>query len=344
MVLRAPRLLALSAPLLFTLAASGGADGSPVAGTVTPPGGEAPAGEYPRTIDHAHGSTVIEAEPERIVTIGYTDQDFVLAFGVTPLAVTHWYGDYEGATWPWASDLIGDTPPEVLNEGTFDGSANFNYEAISVLEPDLILGLYIDVDAVAYDLLSAIAPTVVRPAEYPDFGVPWQESTRIVGDILGRPEQAEELIADVDQQLAEAAAVHPEFAGTTAAVVELFEPGQTHVRSLNDPRTQLLTALGFVLPEHLVELTDGTDAAPVSDELMELLDLDLLVWNVGYDPDLRAEIEAKPLYSQLDVVRRGHSVFIEDPLVSGALTWGTVLSIPFAVDSLVPQLADALAD
>jgi iron complex transport system substrate-binding protein len=34
-------------------------------------------------------------------------------------------------------------------------------------------------------------------------------------------------------------------------------------------------------------------------------------------------------------------VFVEDPTVSGARSWGTVLSLPYAVDAIVPQLADA---
>jgi iron complex transport system substrate-binding protein len=339
----ARRLLALTAPLLIALAACGSDDGatdttSPALATVAPAG---PA--YPVTVEHARGSTVIEAPPERIVTIGYSDQDFLLAFGVAPIAVTDWYGDYPSSTWPWATELLGDAQPEVLNQGTFDGSANFNYEAITALDPDLIIGLYIDVDDNAYGLLSAIAPTVVRTAEYPDFGMPWQASTRLVGEVLGQSERAEELIAEVDAAFTEAATAHPEFSGMTALVAEQFEPGSSFVRSANDPRTKILTSLGFVFPDDLAELTGDLDGAPVSDEQMALLDRDLLVWNVGHEPALRAEIEAKPLYAQLEVVKSGRSVFIEDPLVAGALTWGTVLSIPYALDAIVPQLADALA-
>jgi iron complex transport system substrate-binding protein len=351
------RLLGVTAPFLLVLAACGGDDdgGDDEAATTTAPAvttegassdastttGGAAAG-YPVTVEHAHGSTTIEHPPERIVTLGYNDQDFLLAFDVTPVAVTDWYGDYEHATWPWAQDRLGDRKPEVLNKGMFTGEANFNYEAITALEPDLILALYIDVDDTAYDLLSAIAPTVARTSEYPDFGMPWQATTRLVGEVLAQPDRAEEMIADVDQLFEEAAAAHPEFAGKTAAVAEQFEGGSSFVRSANDQRTKILTSLGFVFPDDLAELTGDLDGAEVSDEQMALLDVDVLVWNVGHEPTLRAEIEAKPLYSQLEVVKAGHSIFIEDPLVSGALTWGTVLSIPYALEALVPQLATAL--
>ena len=338
-------LLALIAPVLLVLAACGGDDSGDGSSSSDAPGTTVgdQVGGYPLTVEHAHGATTIEAAPQRIVTLGYNDQDFLLAFDVTPIAVTDWYGDYEYATWPWAQDRLGDATPEVLNQGSFTGEANFNYEAITALDPDLILGLYIDVDATAYDLLTAIAPTVVRTAEYPDFGMPWQATTRLVGEVLAQPDRAEQLIADVDQLFTDAAAAHPEFAGQTAAVAEQFEGGSSFVRSANDQRTKILTSLGFVFPDDLAELTGDLDGAEVSDEQMTLLDRDFLVWNVGHEPALRAEIEAKPLYSQLEVVKAGHSIFIEDPLVAGALTWGTVLSIPYALEALVPQFAAALA-
>ncbi len=298
-------------------------------------------GTFPATVAHAHGETVVEAMPERIVTVGYSDQDAVLAFGVTPIAVTDWYGDQEFATWEWAQDELGDAEPEVLNEGEFTGTADYDLEQLRVLEPDLIIGLYTDMDADQYADLSAIAPTIAPSADFPEYGMPWQEATRMVGAALGRPERAEELIEEVDAQVAAAAEAHPEFAGQEGVVAEVFEPGSSFVRSATDPRTKLLEGLGFVLPEDLAELAGDADGAPVSDEQMDLLDRDLVVWNVGHDDTLRAQVEEKPLYETLEVVRAGRSVFVEDPTVAGALTWGTVLSIPYALDELVPLLAAA---
>ena len=89
-----------------------------------------------------------------------------------------------------------------------------------------------------------------------------------------------------------------------------------------------------MLPEDLAEM--------VGDEQMELLDRDLLVWNIGHEPELRADIESKPLYDGLEVFQAGRSILIEDQLIADALTWGTVLSLPYAVEHLVPQLAEAV--
>ncbi len=333
--------LALTVPLL--LVACGGDDGDGSAtGESSPSAAGAGDGEFPASVEHRYGTTELTEAPERVITLGFSDQDAVLAFNVAPIAVTDWYGGYDHATWPWAEDELGDAEPLVMNEGTFTGMQAFDYETIAELEPDLIIGLYTGMTQEEYDTLSVIAPTVASSPDYPEYGMPWQETTRIVGQILGQADRAEELIADVDAQFAEAAAANPEFEGVEMVVAELFEPGSSFVRSATDPRTVFMTQLGFVLPDDLAELAGDLDGAPVSDELMTQLDRELLIWSIGHEPDLRTQIEEKPLYDQLQVVQDGRVLYIEDPLVAGALTWSTVLSLPYALEQLVPQLAETV--
>lgn len=227
---------------------------------------EAEEGAFPATVPHRHGETVVEEMPEKVVTVGYSDQDAVLAFGVQPVAVTDWYGDKEFATWDWAADELGDAEPEVLNQGEFTGTADYDLEQLRLIDPDLIIGLYTDMDAEQYADLTAIAPTIAPSADFPEFAMPWQAVTETVGLALGQPERAAEMIADVEEQLATAAEEHPEFAGQEGMVAEVFEPGTSFVRSKGDPRTQLIEGLGFVLPDDLAELAGDEDGAQVSDE------------------------------------------------------------------------------
>jgi len=74
----------------------------------------ADAAAFPVTIPHKFGSTTIEAEPERVVSIGYNEHDFLLALGVIPVALRDWYGEQPNSVWPWAQDELGDATPEVL--------------------------------------------------------------------------------------------------------------------------------------------------------------------------------------------------------------------------------------
>lgn len=295
---------------------------------------------FPVTVTHSKGDTVVAAAPQRVVTVGFSDQDPVLAMGVRPVGVTDWYGEHPFATWPWAQDELGDATPTVLNRGTFTGTPEYRYEEIAALQPDLIVGLYTSMDDPQFQTLSKIAPTIAPPAGFPEWGAPWPEYTRLAGRALGRPDRAEELIAGIDARLA--AGARPEFTGRTAVVAERLEAGQTFVRSPNDQRSQLLAGLGFTIPAEIGELAGDKDGATISDEQLGLLDRDVLLWNTGFEPTIRAQIEAAPLYPGLKVVQAGRSVFVDDPLVSAAWTWGTVLSLPTVIDTLATTLAAVL--
>jgi iron complex transport system substrate-binding protein len=329
---------ALGALGLLTACGAGGSTSAstPAAG---PPGAQ---GAFPLTVEHSKGTTEIASAPQRVVTVGFSDQDPVLAMGVRPVGVTDWYGEYPYATWPWAQDELGDAQPTVLNKGAFTGTPDYRYEDIAALQPDLIIGLYTSMDDTQYQTLSRIAPTVAPPAGYPEWGAPWQEYTRLAGRALGNPGRAEELIAGIDAQLAAARAANPQFQGRSAVVAERFEGGRSFVRKPGDPRSQLVAALGFTIPPEIAELPGEVDGATVSDEQMSLLDRDVLLWNTGFSPEVRADAEAAPLYPQLEVVKAGRSVFVEDPMISAAWTWGTVLSLPSVIDALVAQLSAVL--
>ncbi|MDP3890685.1 MAG: iron-siderophore ABC transporter substrate-binding protein, partial [Nocardioides sp.] len=77
----------LSALLALTTAAcSTGSTATPT--TTSDSSSEADANAYPVTIEHAFGSTTIEEEPTRVVTLGWTDHDVVLSLGVVPVGAT----------------------------------------------------------------------------------------------------------------------------------------------------------------------------------------------------------------------------------------------------------------
>jgi len=77
-------------------------------------------------------------------------------------------------------------------------------------------------------------------------------------------------------------------------------------------------------------------------EQVGLLDRDVVVWNAGFASELPARLQADPVYPTLRVAREGRDVVVTDQVLSGALTWSTVLSIPLAIDRLVPQLSAAV--
>jgi iron complex transport system substrate-binding protein len=323
---------------LFVLATACGGDDDDAAAapssTAAPGDSGDSASEFPVAVPHRFGTTQVTAEPERVVTVGLSDQDAVLALGIRPVGVVDWYGGYEDAVWPWQEELFGAERPSVVGD-----ASSLNLEAIAELDPDLILGLYSGMTEEDYELLAAIAPTVAQPADYDDYLAPWRVSTELIGQALGRPGAANALIADVEGLFAEARAEHPELAGRSAVAAAFNSPGRYYIYEPEDPKNQFLEALGFVIPDDISALP-GEEGNEVSAERFDLIDQDLVVWFTSTTPELIPELEESPVYQQLDVHTEGRDLFLDadDTVLNGAISWSTVLSLPIAIEELVPRL------
>lgn len=327
---RLRRRLAVAAALpLVAITAACGSSSEAASPAAAPEAGSA----FPVSVEHKYGTTTVEEEPTRVVSVGFADQDAVLAFGVAPVGIRDWYGEQPDATWPWAQDELGDAEPVVLPAGEIDA------EAVAALEPDLIVGVTSGMTEADYATLSQIAPTVPQSAEFVDYGQPWQENTRMIGTALGQAERAEELIAEVEARFEQAQADHPELVGKTAAVAVSFEAGTINAYGPSDVRGRLLTDLGMQLPEPVVTSAADSFFATFSLEQLPQLDGDALVWG-SYDADALARIAALPLRSSLEVTQGGE-VFL-DETESGAASFSSVLSLPALLDTLVPRLAAAV--
>ncbi|MET8032410.1 ABC transporter substrate-binding protein [Streptomyces sp. NPDC005345] len=335
--LRGTRLAAAlaSALLLFgTVAACGSSDGSGA-------GSEKPAGAnkaFPVTIAHKYGSTTVKAEPRRIVTVGLTDQDSVLALGKVPVGTTEWLGGYKGAIGPWATDKLGDaTSPTVLK----DTGTGPQTEKIAALHPDLILAVYGGLTKAQYTTLSKFAPVVAQPKEYNDFGVPWQKQTEIIGKALGQEARATSVVNAVEADFKAAAAKNPAFAKSKGVVATPYEG--TFVFGSQDPRSRVLTDLGFTLPSDLDKVIGDEFGANISKERTDLLDTDAIVWIAGNPAEDEAKLHKDALYGDLKVARQQREVYIKESSDYGnSVSFVTVLSLPYMLDRLVPQLAAAV--
>jgi len=294
---------------------------------------------FPVSIPHKFGTTELASAPQRVITLGYSEQDPVLALGVVPIAVREWFGEKPYAVWPWAEAALGAGQPQVLSMPF----GELDFEAITALAPDLIVATHSGITEQEYETLVRIAPTLAQPAEYPDFGVSWEEQTRLIARALGREAVAEDAIAGVESAITAAAASHPAFAGATAAWAIPAGDGQYWVVGPNTPPMRFLAALGFRMPEALAAVVGEQDSVQISGEQVDLLDADVLIVQ-AYSEEGRLAMETDPLVSQLRAVAEGRIVFftsLDDPGY-GALSFSTVLSLPFAVETLIPRLAGAV--
>jgi iron complex transport system substrate-binding protein len=287
---------------------------------------------FPVTIESALGDAVIDSAPQRIVTIGWASADTAIALGTTPVGV-------ESATWggnadlqfPWVADAVeaaGDELPEVFNVYPEVG-----IEAILALEPDLVLAPQSGITAEDFATLSEIAPTVAYPGD--PWATAWDDQIDIIGKALGKSAEATDLIADIDTQLADAAAANPEFADLSYAYV--YQAG--------DARVDVISGLGLTLDETVAgtPVTEGTFTAVVGLEQADLLDSVDVLFTWFNDEANETEIEAQPLFAQIPAVERGSYLPNVDNQLAMASGLVTPLSVPWALDKYVPMIKEAAA-
>lgn len=295
-----------------------------------------PQSTFPATVTHKYGTTEIPAAPDRIVSVGLTEQDTLLALGHVPVAVTEWYNEQPDATWPWAHDLLGDAHPEVL-----DGTDGLQFEQIAALAPDLIVGTNAGLTQEDYGKLSKIAPTVANTGEFAsDYFEPWPAQTLLRGQALGREADAQGLIDDLKAQFAEAAAANPQFAGTMAIFLQAPYYEGNAIAYQKGLSTDFLTDLGFDIPAVLDQFSEDGAQAYIPVEKLDVLDAgDVLVWATEDEEAEKALAESK-LFGQLRAVQEGRSIYTGN-ILAGALYFSTVLSLPYVLAELLPALQEA---
>lgn len=296
-------------------------------------------GVFPVRVEHEFGETEIESEPQRVVVVGYTEQDTLLALGVKPVAVTEWYGEQPYATWPWAQEALGDAKPEVL--AADDG---FQYERIAALDPDLIVGTNAGLDSETYAKLTEIAPTIAQSGDYTGYFEPWDVQARNIGTALGKKAEVEELIDGIADKFAETKSAHPEFEGKKAIFLQNAFYDGAAIAYQNGLSTDFLTDLGFVVPSEIDAFAppEGGGQANIPLENLSVLNVaDVLLWATE-SPEDRTTLEKEPVYQNLDAVEENKLVFT-DGVTAGAIYFTSLLSLPYVIDKLAPAFASTLA-
>jgi iron complex transport system substrate-binding protein len=315
----------------LVLTGCGVSDPPPAEDSPTSGGGGA---AFPVSVEHKYGTTEITKEPKRVVTLGLSDQDAVLALGVKPVGAVDWFKERPYGLWPWTKDLWGKDTPQIVGERD-----NFDPEKVLNLKPDLILALYSGMTEDQYTELSKIAPTVGQPKDFPDYAAPWQEQARMTGQALGKADEADELISDIDEKFATVREEHPDWKGKSVAVVDPYQPGKYAVFAKSDPKSVFMTEMGYAVPDAINEAAGENNAAEISSERADLIDTDLLLFLTA-DPSAEARVKADPVYKGLKVARENRAMFVPyaEPPIGAALSFNTVLSIPYAIDEFVPLL------
>ncbi|MFB4307404.1 iron-siderophore ABC transporter substrate-binding protein [Actinomadura sp. GTD37] len=307
--------------------------------------GGAPAaagGVFPVTVEHAFGSTEITKAPQRVVSVGYTDDQTVLALGTKPVGMVDQYPNPPGTTpdintqWPWTKDEWGATRPEVVMN---NGDSGPNFEKIAALRPDLIIAVYSEIDQAAYDKLTKIAPTVGRTkAEKEPFSAPWQDNAVHIAKALGKEAEGAKMVQDIQGKLDAARKAHPEFADQTAVVLSWYKNSVAPFTT-TDVRGRLVSGIGFKGATGIDKIADGKFFTVLSPERIDLIDVDrIFVINDKADQEALKKFE---LFGNLPAVKNGKVSYLldsEGPAIGAAVSQGTLLSLPYAIDEIVKSV------
>ena len=203
----------------------------------------ASGGDWPRTIEHELGETELTAQPQRIVSTSLTLTGTLLAIGapVVASAATSPGGiaDDDGFFAQW-SDEAAAAGVEVLYP-----DLEFDEEAVLAAEPDLIVVSTSGADSTAdqYEALSEIAPTIVL-----DYGADsWQVLAEKLGEATGLEQEAADVVAEFDAEVARVAGEITVPEGTTNAIVFSGAEYDLAFAKPQGAHAQLLTALGFTV-------------------------------------------------------------------------------------------------
>ncbi|MBJ3785029.1 ABC transporter substrate-binding protein [Devosia sediminis] len=289
------------------------------------------AQEFPVTIEHKFGTTVIEAKPERVASVDHGGIGNLLAIGVSPYLVREWRDNFPFTTPPYGRSLL-TTEPVV-----FDG--DIDPELVASTHPDVIIALASGIDEDMYAKLSLIAPVVAIPDGIGDYELSWDQRALIAARALGEEAEAQRQIDAIHARFAEIRDSHPEWQGKTAVVGRVVE-GEFSAYNHQDIRAKFMAELGFVTPRALDAITGDSFYNRLSAEIIEPITADVLVWYGGsQELQMSLDYPARPF---LPTTENGGEIFLTDEHIA-AFARQELLSIPVTVDYLVPLL-EAAAD
>lgn len=300
------------------------------------------------SIKHVYGTTEVPADATKVATVAWANQDVLLALGIMPLGFSkQTWGVTDGSGMlPWTKEKVdeltanGAAQPKLFDD---DGGVKINPQAVNATKPEVILAVYSGMSKEEYETLSKIAPTVAYPKVA--WGTPWRETIAINATAVGKKAEGEKLVAELEKQVADAVAKHPQIKGKAAAFCYTAEGDATKFGyyTTADPRTAFLSDLGMKVPASVEKASKENASAfnvDVSTENADSLnDFDLIVM-YGTESDLAA-MQANSLLSQVRAIKNGAVAFVGNSDPMAASTNPGPLSIPWGIEKYVGLIATA---
>ncbi|MFJ6573849.1 iron-siderophore ABC transporter substrate-binding protein [Streptomyces sp. NPDC091292] len=305
--------------------------------------GESKAGgAFPVSIKSALGTAEITEQPKRVVTLGQGSTETAIALGHTPVGMERYdWGSDKTGYMPWIYEAVKEKGDKLPKQ--FTGGEELDIEAITELEPDVILAPWSGLTQKQYDILKDIAPTVAYPGKA--WTTKWDQQIDIIAKALGQPDDGDKLTTTIKKQLADAAATRPAYKDHTFSYIYTTGPGTLGVFRSSEQRVEVVSSLGLKV-DPVVDTfkeTDGTDSSVIGLENANKLGDSDLIFTFYTDAKTRKEIEAQKLYKAMPAVSKGAVVASNDNPFVTASSMINPLTVPWSIERYLPLIDKAVA-
>jgi len=298
---------------------------------------------FPVTIEHAFGETVIKNKPERIAAVSWANHEVPLALGIVPVGMSKatWGDDDDNGVLPWVEgqlDELGAETPVL-----FDETDGIDFEAVADTDPDVILAAYSGLTQEDYDTLTEIAPVVAYPETA--WGTSWRDMILFNSEAMGMATEGEELVAELETEIAEKAAAYPQLEGKSAMFlthVDTTDLSEVSFYTSHDTRAAFFEDIGLTTPPSIADASASTELFALTQSAEQadaFSDVDIIV-TYG-DETLVAALEGDPLLSQMPAVKTNAIVALPGTSPLGTAANPTPLSISWILDDYLELLAAA---
>jgi iron complex transport system substrate-binding protein len=277
-----------------------------------------------RRVQHQLGESCIPHHPQRVVVMDQESLEILVALGIKPIAA------------PRANRVGNKTP---ILEGKIDAvielgrESNPSLERIVQLNPDLIIGMFIDPQN--YKLFSGIAPTVSMEFSHAE----WKKTLQQFGAVLDKHREASQLLESYKQKIESLKSTIQQKLGNVKITVMRFYTTIEFTQFMNHVSFpgSVIEDLKLVSIPSVQRQLKGTDETYVniSLEQVNLLDADAIF--VALDPGAAKSFQIyadSPLWQTLKAVKNQRVYQVD----SGYWVFGSILSANAILDDLEQYL------
>ena len=273
-------------------------------------------------LDSEMGEVTIPKNPKKVIASFH--EDSLLAFGVTPVA-------------KWS---IGESVQDYLESDLKDVPTiewNLPLEQMLEYEPDLII-LENNMDGYdgTYEDYNKIAPTYVMTKETTE---DWRKQIDVFGKILGKEDQAEDILSDYEEKVADGSDVLKDAIGDESVAAIWVTGDKFFLFEENRHSAKVLySELGIKVPKIVEELGEaGEEWNPISIEKLSELDADHVFLLADENEKGLDTLDNSSVWQSTPAVKNDHVYHLED-----SSNW-TNIGL-HASKQTIDDLVDALVD